>query len=46
VIARWHAMTYMLEHHHEDVEVAPVFAGEALSLYACRVVPAESGRQQ
>jgi len=40
-------MTYMLEHHREDVEVAPVFAGEALSLYTCRVVPAESvGRQQ
>jgi hypothetical protein len=36
-------MTYMLEHHGEDVEIAPVFAGEALSLYACRVVPTESG---
>jgi hypothetical protein len=39
-------MTYMLEHHHEDVEVAPVFAGEAVSLYTCRVAPAQSGRQQ
>jgi hypothetical protein len=39
-------MTYMLEHHHEDVEVAPVFAGEAISLYTCRVVPAQTGRQQ
>jgi len=37
--------TYMREHYHEDVEVAPVFAGEALSLYACRVVPAESSRR-
>jgi hypothetical protein len=39
--------TYMREHYHEEIEVVPVFAGEALSLYACRAVPAESaGRQQ
>jgi hypothetical protein len=38
--------TYMLEHYHEDVEIAPVFAGDALSLYVCRVVPAPSGGHQ
>jgi hypothetical protein len=38
--------TYMLEHYREDVEIAPVFAGEALSLYACRVAPARSGGRQ
>jgi hypothetical protein len=38
---------YMREHYHEEIEVVPVFAGEALSLYACRAAPAESaGRQQ
>jgi hypothetical protein len=34
---------YMQEHYREAVDVVPVFQGEALSLYTCRVRDAESG---
>ena len=38
--------SWMREHYQEEVEVIPAFRGEVLSLYACRALPAETGRRQ